>query len=79
MNDVFSERCTNDPAGVIKDLLAQTTRQAKAISDLNKDIARLAEMLTAAGIDSTKPPEPKVKGRKKKVVEEDGLPLSTDS
>ena len=30
----FEERCQSDPQGVIKDLVAQTTRQAKSIHDL---------------------------------------------
>ena len=76
MSDTFTERRTANPQGVIDDLIKQTSLQAKAIHDLNKDIARLTEMLTVAGIDSTKPPEPKPKGRKKKT---DGVSSGTDS
>ncbi|RDJ35421.1 MAG: hypothetical protein DWQ19_11435 [Crenarchaeota archaeon] len=38
---VFEERCQNNPQGVIDDLVKQTTRQAKAIHDQNKEIERL--------------------------------------
>jgi hypothetical protein len=69
MNEVWENRCANDPQGVIKDLVAQTTRQAKAINELTLEKERLTGLLVAAGIDITKQPEPK-KTKKKKT---DGL------
>lgn len=37
MNTAFEDRRQNDPRGLIDDLVKQTTRQAKAIHDLNKE------------------------------------------
>lgn len=53
MDDIFQDRCQNDPQGVIKDLIAQTARQSAEIHRLNQivltvDEARLAENLIAA-------------------------------
>ena len=42
MNNIsFEERCQTDPQGLIKDLVAQTTRQAKAIHDINEKLEKL--------------------------------------
>jgi len=42
MNNIsFEERCEIDPQGLIKDLVAQTTRQAKAIHDVNLKLKKL--------------------------------------
>ena len=38
----FEDRCLSDPQGVIKDLVAQTSRQAEAIHKLNKTLERLS-------------------------------------
>ena len=40
-NTAFEERCKTNPEGVIKDLVAQTMRQAKLIHDLNEKLAKL--------------------------------------
>lgn len=45
MNSIFEERCQSDPQGVIKDLLAQTTRQAKTIHELGNRVKELEEAL----------------------------------
>ena len=37
----FERRCQDDPHGVIRDLVAQTTKQANAIRQLNAQVARL--------------------------------------
>ena len=37
-HDTFEKRREADPQGVIDDLIAQTSRQAKAINDLSKEL-----------------------------------------
>jgi hypothetical protein len=39
--DVFAERCKTDPEGVVKDLVAQTMRQARSIHELNEKLGKL--------------------------------------
>jgi len=46
--DVFAERIQANPQGVIEDLVAQTTRQGKAIHDLNKEIDKIKKDIKAA-------------------------------
>jgi hypothetical protein len=73
-NIAFEERCQSNPQGVIVDLVAQTTRQAKSISELTIEITRLQVLLTGAGIDATAPPKSKkIAGRKKKIDDFDAL------
>ena len=45
-NDVFDQRCKNDPDGVIKDLISQTTRQAKEIRSRGEEIAKLEKKIS---------------------------------
>jgi hypothetical protein len=40
-NDAFGQRRLHDPQGVIDDLIQQTTRQGRAIYDLNQEIVKL--------------------------------------
>lgn len=44
-NTAFEERCKTNPEGVIKDLVAQTMRQAKLIHDLNEKLTKLEKEL----------------------------------
>jgi hypothetical protein len=67
-NMAFEDRCASNPQGVIKDLVAQTVRQATTINVLTLETERLKVLLVAAGIDATAPPKPKTAGRKKKVL-----------
>lgn len=60
---IFEDRCAADPQGVIKDLISQTTKQAKAIHIYNREIERLQEMLKIAGIDYTIIAEKKKRGK----------------
>jgi len=46
---VWDERRISDPQGAIDDLIKQTSKQAKAIHDLNLEVKRLQEI-----IDKTK-------------------------
>lgn len=39
--DIFGERRQTDPQGVIDDLIGQTTKQAKAIQELNQQLKKL--------------------------------------
>lgn len=45
MSNVFDERCVNDPQGVIKDLVGQTTRQAKTIHLANLKLVEQCKKL----------------------------------
>lgn len=65
----FDVRRMSDPQGLIDDLVGQTSRQCKAIGDLMKEIDRLKILLTEAGIDPGKAPEPKKTRKKKEKVE----------
>jgi cell division protein FtsB len=44
-NTAFEDRCQGDPQGVIADLVKQTTKQAKAIHELNKENEALKKEL----------------------------------
>jgi hypothetical protein len=37
MNKTFEERCIHDPQGVIRDLVSQTTKQAKALHTIKEE------------------------------------------
>ena len=39
--DIFAERCKTDSEGVVKDLVAQTMRQARSIHELTEKLAKL--------------------------------------
>lgn len=45
IDNPYYERCKNDPQGVIKDLEAQTKRQAKEIHDRGETIAAQAKQI----------------------------------
>lgn len=45
-NDVFGQRCKNDPDGVIKDLISQSTKQAKEIRSRGEEIAKLEKKIS---------------------------------
>lgn len=46
MESKFQNRCKNDPQGVIKDLVIQTSKQAKTIHDRGNRIEALDAELT---------------------------------
>ena len=46
MESKFQTRCKNDPQGAIKDLVSQTSRQAKTIHDRGNKIEELDAELT---------------------------------
>lgn len=45
-SDVFGQRCKNDPEGVIKDLISQSTKQAKEIRSRGEEIAKLEKKIS---------------------------------
>lgn len=53
MEDIFKNRCENDPQGVIADLVNQTSKQARAIRDLTSENEQLKELLSSNGIEFT--------------------------
>lgn len=62
----FDDRRAANPQGVIDDLLKLITNQAVEIRTRGAEIERLGVLLKEAGIDPSKPPEPKKRGGRKK-------------
>lgn len=67
MLDVFTQRSQNDPNGVIRDLVKQTSLQAGTIHHLNREVEYLKLVLKDAGISYELLPPENNKKKKKNV------------